>query len=127
MSGGERWRTFIGTVYMLIAMAVAYTVFSTAADAALGAVQMDGSDQPTSILLRPFVRESNSSDMPLYQQIRRMAFLRSLELILWFLILNLIGVFAARFFIRASDLEEEQWDWMTTLYWAIQTTTTIGT
>lgn len=107
-------------------MAVAYTVFSTAADAALGAVQIDGSGQPTSLLLRPFVKEYDPSEMPLYQQIRRMAFLRSLELALWFVILNLIGVFAARLFIRASDELEEDWDWMTTLYWAIQTTTTIG-
>jgi len=32
----------------------------------------------------------------------------------------------ARFFVNRSDVEGQQWNWMTTIYWAIQTTTAIG-
>lgn len=123
--GGERWRTFIGLVYMLVAMGVAFTVFSTAADAALNAVQLG---EGTTILFRPFVDRIDVDDvsLPLFKRVRRVVMFRVVELTIWFLLLNLLGVVVARYFIRQSDKEAEQWDWMTTLYWAIQTTTTIG-
>lgn len=125
LSGGDPWRTFIGLVYMIVAMVIAYTVFSTAADAALSTAQISGGDGG-SILLKPFVGAANDPNLPLYQRVRRITILRSVELIIWFVILNLLGMFVARYFINRSDLEGEQWDWMTTFYWAVQTTTTIG-
>ena len=114
---------------MLVAMAIAYSVFSTAADAALGAARMEGRGGGgilTSTLLQQ-LRKRDTDEIPLYVKVRRMVFLRTMELLLWFVLLNFVGVVAARLFVRASDIEDEQWTWMTTVYWAIQTTTTIGT
>jgi hypothetical protein len=126
LSGGDRWTTLIGVVYMLVALLVGYTVFASAAEAALDGFDMDGSGTATSILFRPFVKNFDPKTTPLYKQIRRVAFFRVSELIIYFFALNLIGMFAARIFIHYSDVEGEQWNWMTTFYWAVQTTTTIG-
>jgi hypothetical protein len=128
LSGGEKWRTFIGTIYMLVAMGFAYTVFSTAADAALSAAKIDGdtSEGPSTIFQRLFGIYSDDHSLPLYKRVRRLAYSRIFELTFWFVCLNLFGIFVARAFVNASDVEVEQWDWMTTFYWAIQTTTTIG-
>ena len=110
---------------MLVAMGFAYSVFSTAADAALSAAQIDTAGSPTP-LVRLFVPYQDNADLPLYKRVRMVAYLRMLELTIWFVLLNLLGMFVARGFIRNSDIDGEQWDWMTTFYWAIQTTTTIG-
>lgn len=107
-------------------MSFAYTVFSTAASAALSMVQIDGAGQTSSILFRPFVRNIDDVSLPLHERVRRLVMFRVAELLVWFIVLNALGVFMARFFIRTSDIDSQQWDWMTTFYWAVQTTTTIG-
>ncbi len=126
LAGGDRWRTFIGLLYMLVAMGMAYSVFSTAASAALSMVQINGTGQNSSILFRPFVKNIDDVNLSLHERVRRLVMFRVAELIVWFVLLNLIGVFVARCFIVTSDIDSQQWDWMTTLYWAVQTTTTIG-
>lgn len=123
LSGGETWRTFIGILYMLLAMGVAYTVFASAAEAALGASRIGNLTESVFGAILP----KHDDQTPLYKQIQRILFLRIAELVFWFFMLNLIGSFVARIFIRTSDLESQQWDWITTFYWAVQTTTTIGT
>jgi hypothetical protein len=40
--------------------------------------------------------------------------------------LNFFGLLVARAFVNRSEGEGEDWNWMTTFYWAVQTTTTIG-
>mmetsp|Transcript_13755 Transcript_13755/g.23418 ORF Transcript_13755/g.23418 Transcript_13755/m.23418 type:complete len:235 (-) Transcript_13755:219-923(-) len=50
---------------------------------------------------------------------------------LQFAAVNIIGLFAVRFHIYRhqnsnEDHDELTWSWMTSLYWAVQTTTTIG-
>ena len=42
------------------------------------------------------------------------------EIFLSFLTLNLFGMFIVKIFVRSD------WSWMTSFYWAVQTTTTIG-
>lgn len=128
LSGGPNWRTFIGTIYMLVAMGFAYTVFSTAASAALDKAKIDRDGEDIATTLFHWFCGSSSEDisLPLYQRVRRVTCFRVFELAFWFACLNLLGVFVARGFINASDDEAEEWDWMTTFYWAIQTTTTIG-
>jgi hypothetical protein len=68
----------------------------------------------------------SNPDTPLYQQIRRLVLLRIGELVFYFLALNLVGASIARAFVNRSPAPEEQWNWSTTLYYAVQTTTTIG-
>jgi len=110
---------------MIVAVGVAYTVVSVAAEAALNAVQIG---EGGTILFRQASKyvKVDDPDMPLHKRVRRIVALRVFELVIWFLLLNLVGVFVARYFVRNTDIENQQWDWMTTLYWAVQTTTTIG-
>ena len=105
---------------MLVAMAIAFTVFTSAASMALdGIFSLDIFSS-----FKPTIKESK--DIPLYKQVRRLVALRVVELLFYFVTLNAIGVFAARGFVHFSDVPEQQWNWMTTIYWAVQTTTTIG-
>ena len=120
--GQPKWITCIAIVYMLVAMAVALSVFAKVADMAMNGIGL----YKVHMFSRMKTQIMESKDMPLYKQIRRLIALRVIELSIYFFALNLFGVFVARFFIARSDVEGQQWNWMTTLYWAIQTTTTIG-
>mmetsp|Transcript_24070 Transcript_24070/g.56920 ORF Transcript_24070/g.56920 Transcript_24070/m.56920 type:complete len:624 (-) Transcript_24070:175-2046(-) len=112
--------TFVGTIYMLVAILVGYLVFSTAAEMSFGGIF--GWDV-YSIIEK---RNAKNPDMPLYKQVNRLVWLRTFELGTYFVALNLIGALISRAFVNRSPLEEEQWNWSTTIYWAVQTTTTIG-
>jgi len=118
--GQPNWITFIGILYMLLSVATAFTVFTSAAQMALGGIWKFNcfTSLKTKIM--------ESEEIPLYKQVRRLILLRVMELTIYFLVLNMIGIFVARFFVNRSDVEGQQWNWMTTIYWAIQTTTTIG-
>ena len=112
--------TFVGTIYMLVAIIVGYCVFSTAAEMTFGG--MFGWDMYTWL----DAKVDSQPHKPLHQQIRRLVLLRVGELTVYFVALNAVGVFIARGFVNRSPLVDEQWNWSTTIYWAVQTTTTIG-
>jgi hypothetical protein len=116
-----RWRVFIGILYMIVSLIVLVTAFNSAVGAAENPL-----DKLQEIGIALFGGDKSSSDTFLYQRIRRVKAVKLSIIAIEFFTLNLLGVFAARFFVNASDVEEEQWTWMTTLYWSVQTTTTIG-
>jgi hypothetical protein len=62
----------------------------------------------------------------LYMRIRFVVAIDVLWIAGQFFSWNLLGIFVARAFVNNSDEEDEQWTWMTTFYWSVQTTTTIG-
>ena len=65
----------------------------------------------------------------LHKKIKNLRMAMLAQLTLQYACLNLIGVFAVRIHILASNDpadEEAGWSWMTSFYWAVQTTTTIG-
>lgn len=105
---------------MLVSMFVAASVFSAAAEMTFGGVfgwnMLSWLDN----------NYSATRDQPLYKQIRRLVWFRVAELTTYFVLLNAVGVFVARAFVNHSDDPEQQWNWVTTIYWAVQTTTTIG-
>lgn len=76
-------------------------------------------------LLAWAVRSEDHTEL-MYKKIRRLKLVRISQILVNFFALNLVGVFGSRFFINNATLEGEDWDWMTSLYWAVQTTTTIG-
>lgn len=124
ISGQEDWKMLIGIVYMLIALVFGYTVFATAAEVALGDFDMGGFGVK-SYLFRTFLEDYDGTSVPLYRQVRRVVTLRVVELVGYFLILNIFGAMIERLFVD-PDRGEEKWSWMTTVYWSVQTTTTIG-
>jgi hypothetical protein len=124
LAGQENWRTFTGIVYMLVALTIGYTVFATAAEMAISG--LDGSGKVTSVLFRSCVDNFDHTAVPLWQQVRRVTILRLTELVCFFFALNFFALLIARAFTKRAEGEGEDWNWMTTFYWAVQTTTTIG-
>lgn len=122
--GQPKWMTFVAILYMLIAMAFAFTVFSSAVELALSDKGMGCANCFTWLKNKIIENE----DVPLYKQVRRLILLRVIELSLYFFILNMVGVFITRAFVgKETSSDGQEWNWMTSLYWAIQTSTTIGT
>ena len=62
----------------------------------------------------------------LWQRLGRIRTVMIMNITIQFTLLNLIGIFASHFFVMTSDEKDRAWDWMDSIYWAIQTTTTIG-
>jgi hypothetical protein len=121
-SGTEGWRVGLGTLFMIVAMVVAVTVFSQLSSMAVGFTQ--GVASPwMAPLFKPFTDHAESK--PLWYQLRTVKFIRMFELSLYFVLLNLFGMFVARI-IFVAGTEKVDWSWMTTFYWAVQTSTTIG-
>ena len=115
-----RYRSFIGAMYMIVSVVVAAVAFSAAAGAAVSPFEKF----VTRISHAIFGKDKENEF--LYIQLRRAKFIVLSEISIQFFLLNLLGVFAARIAVAFEDDPEKQWTWMTSFYWAIQTTTTIG-
>uniref|UniRef100_A0A6S8HY86 Potassium channel domain-containing protein n=1 Tax=Amphora coffeiformis TaxID=265554 RepID=A0A6S8HY86_9STRA len=119
VSQDDKWKSFIGSMYMLLAMGVAVTAFSATAAASLSPLE--------NVFDRIFARwDVKGDEMFLHDRIRRLKFLKFTELLVEIFTFIAVGVFAARIAIQYEDDPDRQWNWMTTFYWAVQTTTTIG-
>jgi hypothetical protein len=111
---------FVGVVYMIVALLVAVTAFSAAAENAFS-VFGDFNERIISFFIGDILEGKL-----LHQQMRKIKIVKLTDILFQFTILNLIGMFLARFFVRYYDTSETDWSWMTTFYWAVQTTTTVG-
>lgn len=113
---------FVGIIYMIISLLVAVTAFSAAAENAFS-----GFSDLNEKLLRIATRKLLKGEF-LHQKIRRLKFIKLTDIIIQFTLLNVLGMFLARLFVRNYQVAEgaAEWTWMTTFYWAVQTTTTIG-
>lgn len=119
----DRWRVFIGICYMIVSLLVAIQAFSAAVDTAFNPLSLWSQKMWDAFL------PNDEKDATLLKRLRKVKAVKITEIVAQFTVLNLIGLFAARCFVRwgVSDGEPEQDStWMTTLYWAVQTTTTIG-
>ena len=118
--GQSNWMTLLAILYMLACMAIAFTVFSSAAEMAFNGVNENG------FFAKLKARITGNKHTPLHIQVRRLVLLRVVELVSFFLLLNCFGVMVAKAVVVLSDEPSQQWSWMTATYWAVQTTTTIG-
>jgi len=118
--GQSNWMTLLAILYMLVSMGIAYTVFSSAAEMTFNGVNENCLVQKLKILL------TEDKHASLHKQVRRLVLLRVAELVSYFLLLNFVGVMVAKAVVGLSDEPSQQWNWMTAIYWALQTTTTIG-
>lgn len=115
-----RWHVLMGILYMIMSMVVLVTAISAVISSTGNPL-----DRINDWAMDYFVR-SVEKEKFLYQLIHRSYIVKISIIAIQFLGLNLIGVLLARIFVSLSEEETEQWTWMTTFYWAIQTTTTIG-
>jgi len=127
-SGSEVWRTFIGILYMIFAMVVAVTVFSSLSEQTVALTE--GAIAPKlSKFFGSFTKDFTTlkQDEALRIQLRKVWVFKILELSLYFLLLNILGMIVAMIIVTNTDEgDASDWSWMTGFYWAVQTTTTIG-
>lgn len=114
-----RGYVFVGIAYMIISLLVAVTAFSAAIDNAFS-----GFGDLNEKIVHFFTGNLLEGKL-LHEQMRRIKVAKLFDILVQFTLFNVLGLFLARFFVRNYDSETE-WTWMTTFYWAIQTTTTIG-
>jgi hypothetical protein len=114
------YRSFIGSMYMLLSMVVAVQAFSAAASVTVSPLEK--------VFDWMFERLTGRAedDAFLHERIRRVRLTRITELTVSIFTYIAIGVFAARWASLYEENEELQLSWMTSFYWAVQTTTTIG-
>eukprot|EP00526_Cylindrotheca_closterium_P013391 CAMPEP_0113651462 /NCGR_PEP_ID=MMETSP0017_2-20120614/27424_1 /TAXON_ID=2856 /ORGANISM="Cylindrotheca closterium" /LENGTH=522 /DNA_ID=CAMNT_0000564121 /DNA_START=67 /DNA_END=1635 /DNA_ORIENTATION=- /assembly_acc=CAM_ASM_000147 len=123
-SGTEVWRVSIGVAYMVYAMVVAVTVFSS-----LSSRAMDIAQNTIAPKLEPFLDKwtTMKKSEALAAQLKRVWVFKVVELSLEFLLINLFGMCCAMIVMATTeDGDKIDWSWMTAFYWAVQTTTTIG-
>jgi hypothetical protein len=117
-----------------VSLLVALTAFSAAAERAFSPIKEFNKRVLFAIPVvggwsRRFI-ESMDGDLKegelLYKRVRRMRIFAITEITIQFLTLNVLGLFVARIFVHVWDADKADWTWMTTFYWSVQTTTTIG-
>jgi len=123
-SGEEVWRVLIGTLYMIFAMIVAVTVFSSLSSKAL-----EFSADAVAPKLEPFLCKITAMNKSkrLSSQLRKVWTFKVFGLSLYFLLINIFGMCIAMIVMATTEEGDKiGWSWMTAFYWAVQTTTTIG-
>lgn len=107
-----------GTFYMICSICVSILAFSAAAGDAF------------SPFAKYFIFDKNVGEGQVLSV--RLALIKAVktgEIVVHFVMLNLFGVIVSRFFHENLSLVEEghQWTWSESIYWSVQSTTTIGT
>lgn len=117
------WHVLAGILYMLLANVTLIASVSKATNGARNPFAKWFEKMADRVL-----GEVNNTDGPMHTQLRRVRFLRLAELVGGFFLLNALGIFANRLFLLNTDTDElaTDWTWLTSIYWAVQTTTTIG-
>jgi hypothetical protein len=133
--GGEppaKWRIFIGAMYMIASLLMVILAFSSIVSQAM----TNSSPLLETTITKNisiFSKVSNyiygKPDIKpgelLADKVRRVRVAKLGAICLQFFVLNLLGMFVARFFVHNAVDEAERWSWMETFYWSIQTTTTM--
>lgn len=112
----------IGTMYMLVSICVSILAFSAAAEDAFAPFEKIYEQY-----LQPDPDRVAEGEI-IYKRIERIRLIKLSEIVVHFFGLNLLGVLVSRFFQGGlSGLEKElQWTWSQSIYWSVQSTTTIG-
>ena len=132
--GTETWRTCISIVYMVFAVCVAVTAIAGLSNIVSAYAGLNDSREIASSWMRRLFEplQKKTSQKDLTYQIRIILIIRLFELVYYFTIVNVFGMIIAKIIFAAGEWTNEEgvkidtWSWMTTLYWAVQTTTTIG-
>lgn len=125
----NEWEILLGTVYMVIAAGVSVTALSAGFNMTSNLFEV-ASKYVLDILTGLSGGVEQEKDELLYMRIRRVKRVKLFGISLQFILLNLIGMFVSRFFVSDKVVNEGEetdgWTWMMSLYWAVQTTLTVG-
>ena len=127
----EKWRIFIATIYMILSLIVSVVGFQAGLDSQFNPFRRRVDLTLTRVyeILRDakIMKGSQDKHEDIVSRMRFAKFSQLAEISLIFLILNLVGVFAVQLSLLGEDADEfGSLSWMESLYWAVQTTTTIG-
>ena len=125
VSKNNDWHVFYGAVFMIWSNFVLVLAFSSAVNQTFSSLQSFNDK-----LINKLIKESSEEDF-LHKKLRRLRLAMLAQFTLQFFLVNLVGVLALRIHIwrhknELEDHPEISWGWMTSIYWAVQTTTTIG-
>jgi Ion channel len=117
---GEDWRLFVAICYMVVSVLVAALAFGAAAENTFSPFE----GWYDRVVIRRLLG-SQERDEFLFQRTRRLIFATCSSITIQIGTFVLLGVLIQRGF--ATDVKESQdWTWMTSYYWVVQTVTTIG-
>lgn len=128
----QKWKIFIATIYMILSLVVSVVGFQAGLDSHFHPfrqrVEMFGARVYEILRDANIVKGSQDKHQDIVSRMRLAKFVQLAEISLIFLILNLIGVFVVQLSLLGVENKNEYGDlsWMESLYWAVQTTTTIG-
>lgn len=127
----EKWRIFIATIYMILSLIVSVVGFQAGLDSQFNPFRRRVDLTLTRVyeILRDakIMKGSQDKHEDIVSRMRFAKFSQLAEICLIFLILNLVGVFALQLSLLGESSDEfGSLTWMESLYWAVQTTTTIG-
>ena len=121
VTGNTNWSLFQGSMFMLFSNFILIFAFGEVAANSFAPLEGIQTRLNAWILGKP-----NDGEL-LWKKIRRLKVAMAIELIGQFILLIAIGICATQVYRSTTTIPEEQWNFMTSLYWAIQTTTTVGT
>ncbi len=127
----QKWRLFIATIYMILSLIVSVVGFQAGLDSQFNPFRrrVDLTLARVYEILRDakIMKGSQDKHEDIVSRMRFAKFSQLAEISLIFLILNLVGVFAVQLSLLGENSDEfGSLTWMESLYWAVQTTTTIG-
>jgi len=117
-------RIFIGAAYMILALIVAVAAFSAAAEQAFS--PLANYQDKLFCAFYDRILGKQKEDELLYKRIGRVRLVKMSQIFLQFVLLVMIGVCVSQAFPGNEEDDGSEWSWMTSFYWSIQTTTTIG-
>ncbi|KAL7452366.1 hypothetical protein ACHAWC_004089, partial [Mediolabrus comicus] len=128
----QKWKIFIATIYMILSLVVSVVGFQAGLDSHFHPfrqrVEVFGARVYEILRDANIVKGSQDKHQDIVSRMRLAKYGQLAEISLIFLILNLVGVFAVQLSLLGVENKNEYEDlsWMESLYWAVQTTTTIG-
>ena len=119
----EKDNVWFGTAYMMVSVCVSILAFSAAASDAFSPLERFYAKY-----VSIFGDHQTVSGDDLETKLRRIQRLKVGEILVHFVGLNMIGIVASRFFKgNLSGIHEgSEWTWGESVYWSVQSTTTIG-
>ena len=128
------WRIFIATLFMILSLVVSVVGFQAGLDSHFHPFRqrIDIFGRRVFEVLRDanIVKGKHDKHEEIISRMRLSKLSQLAEIILSFLILNLVGVFAVQLSLLVEKPDEYgeklSISWMESFYWAVQTTTTIG-
>jgi Ion channel len=119
----EKDNVWFGAAYMMVSVCVSILAFSAAASSAFSPLEKFYEKY-----LSLFGDDQVDGDEDLVTQLRRIQLWKIGEILANFVGLNMIGIIASRFFKgNLSGIHEgSEWTWGESVYWSVQSTTTIG-